>query len=105
MKNDYFQSKINLFAFKNIFQLCNKKLNSLIKILTKMNKSLLHKETGDKESARRGKYLNRLLHQAALGPNRPMQLNIGVGEHHENPDAYDKAAGFQQSPSHPYDYS
>ena len=39
MENDYLKSKVNLFSFKNIHQLCNKKLNSLIKILTNMNKS------------------------------------------------------------------
>ena len=37
-----------------------------------MNKSLLHKETGDKESKRRGRYLDKLLAENALGPNKRM---------------------------------
>lgn len=36
------------------------------------NKSFLHKETGDKETVRRGKYLRKLFNENALGPNKTL---------------------------------
>ena len=37
-----------------------------------MNNPLFHKETGDKETERRGKYLKKLFNSNALGPNKSL---------------------------------
>lgn len=61
-----------------------------------VNKSFLHKETGEKETLRRGKYLKKLFNENALGPNKTL-LNkvhqapsIARGE----PNQIDQATGY-----------
>ena len=40
----------------------------------------LHKETGDKDTIRRGKYLKQLFDEHALGPNKSLLTRVNEAE-------------------------